>query len=99
MSVSIDDVKKYAELSRIELSKEEVVKLQGELDSILGYIDTIQKVEMPEGVSASPHLEIENVMREDGEPHEPGIFTEKMLKQAPKREGKFLKVKKILNSD
>lgn len=96
MSVSIDDVKKYAELSRIELSKEEVVKLQGELGSILGYIDTIQKVPMPEGVSASPHLEIENVMREDGEPHEPGIFTEKMLKQAPKREGKFLKVKKIL---
>lgn len=99
MSVTEDDVKKYADLSRIELSDEEVTTLQGELDAIVHYIDTIQKVPMPEGVSASPHLEIENVMREDGEPHEPGIYTEDMLNQAPEREGKHLKVKKILNND
>lgn len=96
MAVTIDEVKKLAALARIELSDEEVKKLQGEIDSILSYIDVIQKVELPEGVSVSPHLALENVMREDGEPHAPNIFTEKMLSQAPKREGRFLKVKKIL---
>ena len=96
MSVSKDDVQKLAELSRIELSDEEITKLQGELDSIVEYIDVITKVELPDGVSPSPHLELENVMREDGEPHEPGIYTEKMLGQAPKRKDDFLEVKKIL---
>lgn len=96
MAVSVDEVKKLAELARIELSDEELEKLQGELDSIVEYIDEIQKVELPEGVSPSPHLELENVMREDEDPHEAGMYTEKMLSQAPKRKDNFVEVKKIL---
>jgi aspartyl-tRNA(Asn)/glutamyl-tRNA(Gln) amidotransferase subunit C len=99
MAVSKDDVKKLAELSRIELSDEEVTKMQGEIDSILEYVDVIQKVELPDGVSPSPHLDLENVMREDGEPHEGGVYTEIMLSQAPKRNGDFLEVKKIIGGD
>ena len=64
----------------------------------MGLVDVIQKVELPDGVSPSPHLQSENVMREDGEPHEGGIYTEKMLSQAPKRKGNFLEVKKILDN-
>lgn len=37
-----------------------------------------------------------NVMREDTEPHESGIYTEKLLSAAPQREGQYIKVKKIL---
>lgn len=37
-----------------------------------------------------------NVMREDGEPHESGLYTEKLLSAAPQREGQYIKVKKIL---
>ena len=96
MSVSVDDVKKLAALARIELSDEEVEKLCGEIDSILAYVDTIREVELPEGVAPSPHLALENVMREDGEPHAPGRYTEKMLNQAPRRDGAFVKVKKVL---
>lgn len=99
MAVSKDDVKKLAGLSRIELSDEELIKLQGDIDSILDYVDVIQKVELPEGVAPSPHLQNENVMREDGEAHEPGIHTENMLGQAPKRKDNFLEVKKILGND
>lgn len=99
MAISKGDIQKLAELSRIELSGEELEKLQGDVDSILSYIDAIQQVELPEGVSVSPHLDLENVMREDGEPHEPGIFTEKMLSQAPRREGNFMQVKKILGNN
>jgi hypothetical protein len=35
-------------------------------------------------------------MREDGEPHESGIYTQKILEQAPAREKDYIKVKKIL---
>lgn len=96
MAVTKDEVKKLAELSRIALTEEETEKLRGEIDSILTYVDTIQKVELPEMPEGSVYLDIENVMRDDGEPHAPNAFTDAMLAQAPKREGRFIKVKKIL---
>lgn len=98
MDVSKDDVKKLAELSRLHLSDVEVEKMQGEFASILSYIDTIQKVDLPEVPEGSVYFDEENVMREDGEPHEPGIYTKKLLDQAPRTEGDFLKVKKILDN-
>lgn len=94
--VSSDDVRKLARLGRLALTDEEVEKLKGDMGSILAYIDTIQKVELPEHPSGSVYLDIENVMRADENPHEAGIHTEELLKQAPRREGNYLKVKKIL---
>jgi len=94
--ISADDVTKLAALSRLALSEGEVEKLQGDITSILAYVDAIQKVPLPETVVPSPHLELENVMREDGEPHAAGAYTEKLLVQAPRREGDYLKVKKII---
>lgn len=88
-----DEVKKLAHLSRLALSKGEVEKLQGEVNSILEYIDTIQKVNLPNESDTSTHLDLENVMREDNAPHESGIYTESLLAQAPQREGNFVKVK------
>lgn len=96
MAISLDEVKKLVHLSRIELSDAELETMRGEIDSILRYTETIQHVPLPGGVSTSPHLELENVMREDGAVHAPRAYTEKMLAQAPRREGRFLKVKKIL---
>lgn len=97
MSVSKDEVIKYAELSRIALSDEEITRLQKDLDAIVDYIDVIQNVDLPEGVASSPHLDVENAMRSDDEPYEGGAFTEKILNQAPQKEGEYVKVKNILD--
>jgi|CXWL01.1.fsa_nt_gi aspartyl-tRNA(Asn)/glutamyl-tRNA(Gln) amidotransferase subunit C len=94
--VSSDDVKKLALLSRLALTEEEVAKLQGEINSIVAYIDTIQKVELPEVPEGTVYLDNVNVMREDVNPHESGIHTDELLAQASRTEGKYLKVKKIL---
>lgn len=94
--ISADDLKKLARLGRVAVTDEEVEKLRHDMDSILAYIDTIQKVSLPEKPSGSAYLDIQNVMREDANPHEPGIYTEAMLSQAPRREGNYLKVKKII---
>lgn len=85
-----------AELARIALDDAEISTLQGEVESILKYVDTIQKVELPERSEPSVYLDIENVMRDDTEPHAPGAFTDALLAQAPAKDGKFFKVKKIL---
>jgi len=94
--VSNDDVRKLAELSRISLTDEEVEKLRGEIDSIISYIDVIQKVQLPETPEGTVYFESINVMREDKTPHEPGAYTDAMLSQAPRRDKNYLKVKKIL---
>ena len=94
--ISADDVKKLAGLSRLALTDEEVKQFQAEIAAIIAYVDTIQKVPIPESVTPSPHLELENIMREDSHPHETGIYTEALLSQAPRREKNYLKVKKII---
>ena len=96
MSISTDEVKKLAELSRLALSEGEVEKLRGEIDSILKYVDAIQKVELPEKPEPSVYLELENVTREDKNPHAASEFSDVLLKAMPRTEGKYLKVKKIL---
>lgn len=98
MAISIDEVKKLAALSRITLSEEELEKMRGEIDAVLGYVATICTTDISEGVAESPHLESTNVMREDALAHAPDAFTEALLSQFPRREGRFLKVKKILEN-
>jgi len=42
--ISIDEAKKLAKLSRLEFSQEELQKFTSEFDSILNYVDLINKV-------------------------------------------------------
>lgn len=94
--ISAGDVRKLARLSRLSLTDEEVEALRGEMGSIVAYIDVIQKVELPEKPKGSVYLDIENVMRADEAPHEPGLYTQELLAQAPRRKDDYLRVKKIL---
>lgn len=96
MAISKDEVKKLAELSRLELSEAEVEKMQTEIESILSYVATVQKVELKDSDDPSPHLQLVNVMREDRDAVSGGAYTDKILDQAPRREGRLVKVKKIL---
>jgi aspartyl-tRNA(Asn)/glutamyl-tRNA(Gln) amidotransferase subunit C len=96
MAVSTDDVKKLAELSRLALSEGEIEKLRTEIDSIVSYIDAVQKIPLPEGVASSPHLDITNVMRDDVVAHEGQAHSDALTAQFPDRDGDYLRVKKIL---
>lgn len=100
--ITTEDIQKLAELSRIKIAPEEQNSLCLQIESILGYIDQIKKVaqvSIVPGALESQTIEfgaLHNVMREDGEPHMPSEFTEKILSAVPDREGNYLKVKKIL---
>lgn len=96
MAISTDDIKKLAELSRLALTDAEVEKLRGEVESILSYVAAIQEIPLPEGVAVSPHLDLKNVMREDENPHETGLYTKDIVDQFPDSEDGYLRVKKIL---
>jgi aspartyl-tRNA(Asn)/glutamyl-tRNA(Gln) amidotransferase subunit C len=84
-----------AKLARIEISDSEAENLSKEFDAILGYVGEIKKVGGSE-VNLNSDLVLKNIMRPDENPHESGIYTEKILNEAPEREGEYIKVKKIL---
>lgn len=92
--MEIEDIEKLALLARIELSEEEKQKMVKEMDSILGFVDQIQKADV--NITEREAGEVRNIMREDGESHESGIYTEDILKEAPKTREGYVEVKKIL---
>lgn len=86
-----------AKLSRIGLEDVEAERLSSEFEAILKYVSEVKEIATrDEGGPKPENFPIRNVMREDGEPHESGIYTEAIMNQVPQREGDYLKVKKIL---
>lgn len=93
-----EEVKKLAGLARIEVSEEELPKFVKEFDAILAYVSQLEKLDLPKGAELElPPLR--NVMREDGEPHASGKYTEKLAEQFPAREGDALVVKQVITHE
>ena len=90
------NIRALASLARLEVSDEELARLEGELPAILSFVETVQKVAVDTQHSA-PSLR--NVMREDVNPHESGKYTEVLLAAAPAREGNRLAVKQVLSKN
>jgi len=89
-----EDIEKLAELSRMEVTPEEVDKFSKDIESILEYVGELKEIVTDEPVREAGTLR--NVMRSDGKPHEGNLYTEALLGGAPLREEKYFKVKKIL---
>lgn len=100
-----EEVKKLAGLARITVTDAELEKFTREFDAILAYVETVSTVEMLQREAlqrgqieiAKPALR--NVLREDGEPHTAGIYTEKIVEQFPKSNNDALIVKQIINHE
>ena len=95
-SITTAEIEKLAELSRISLTPEEKEKMRGEFEVILSYLASVNKISGNTEKGARSIIATENVMREDANPHETGLHTETLLSGAPRREGQYVKVKKIL---
>lgn len=91
-----NDIDKLSSLARIAVSEEEKEAFLGEIDSILSYVSHIE--EASSEVKTDVLVEQKNMLRDDSFPHETGLFTEKLLKEAPAVQDGFIRVKKILPS-
>ena len=100
-----EEVKKLAVLARIRVKDAELEKFTKEFDAILAYIGQLEKLELPQGVALRSSTALRNIMREDGLPHAPGVYTEKLAEQFPARlpapsgEGMYLEVKQIISHE
>lgn len=90
-----EDVKKLADLSRVELSDQDLQKMPAEIDSILGYVKNISEAASSTGESVIESAGTRNITRAD---NFTGEFpdTASLIKEAPQSENGYVKVKKIL---
>ena len=92
-----EKVLNLAKLARIAISDTEAESLSHEFKSILGYVGEIKDAgNKIKDVGFKNDLGVKAYLRGDGGSHESGMHTEKILEQAPAREGNYIKVKKIL---
>jgi len=97
MAISKEEIKKLADLARIEINDWEQEKLAGEMDAVLDYVGQIKSVTGTEAEDKNTKIEeLHNVMREDIEPNKSGVFTDDVVREFPNKENNYLKVKKIL---
>ena len=95
--ISLDDVRHVAKLARLSLDEPHLVKLTGQLESILGYIAQIAEVDMNHVEPMAHALPLHNVFREDV--IERSLPLEQVLANAPDTDGPFFKVPKVIGGD
>jgi len=95
--IDLKEIDKLSALSRIDMSLDEKKDIQKDLEDILGYVSEIQSVAVNSEEYSGDQVDLlHNVMREDIHTNKEGVYTEKIIKSAPKSEGGYIKVKKIL---
>ena len=98
MSITKKDIEYIAALARIKLTAAEETKMAEELGAILGYVEKLREVDTT-GVEAMAQVTgLENILRPDENPIEPGNQTEKLVGQFPHQKDNFLKVKEVFSN-
>lgn len=93
-----EDIQHLANLSRLELTDSEIEKYATQFDEILAYVDKIKEISSDEDLKIE-NTSVKNVFREDDDIQEGGIYSERILEEAPDEYENFVKVKKILKND
>jgi len=90
------EVEHIAKLARLGLTQAEIKKFQKELSSVLDYFNLLKEVQVA-GVNPTSHLVlVENVMREDEAKKTSPELANNLIKAAPDRKERHIKVKAIL---
>lgn len=96
--ITPQELENLANLSRIKLSEDEKKSLLKEFDSILNYVDQLKKVDV--SLDAEGRVgAVKNVTRSDEVESVSSDVRERLLDEAPYREGDFVAVKKIIAQD
>jgi aspartyl-tRNA(Asn)/glutamyl-tRNA(Gln) amidotransferase subunit C len=94
MSLSRQDVAKVASLARLALSADELDRMTGELQKIVGLVSQLAEVDTTTVAPLAHPLDSENVFRAD-EPR-PSLTTAEALQSAPRHDGECFLVPAVL---
>ena len=94
MSLDPATVRRIASLARIRVEEDEIPRLQSELNSILGWIEQLNEVNVDGVEPLAGGAQMALRLREDAVTD--GNYPEKVLANAPDREGDFFTVPKVI---
>ncbi|MDA1280044.1 MAG: Asp-tRNA(Asn)/Glu-tRNA(Gln) amidotransferase subunit GatC [Chloroflexi bacterium] len=88
------DVDHIAQLAYIQLTEEESEKMRVQLSDILGHFQSLASLNT-DGVEPTGHTTDSNTIMRKDEP-EPPLDQEDVLRNAPDRDGEFVRVRPVL---
>ena len=94
MSVTKNDVKYIAKLSKLEFKEDELDEYTSQLNQILEYVDKLNELDTENVEPLSHPVEGENVFREDE--LKDSVPVEVALKNAKSKTDKYFKVPKVI---
>ena len=94
MTITPEDVRRVAELARLELSAEEEQRFAGELGAILDYVAKLAELDVSEVPPTANALDVGDAFRDDEVTNVPD--PERLLANAPDRWQDFFRVPKII---
>jgi aspartyl-tRNA(Asn)/glutamyl-tRNA(Gln) amidotransferase subunit C len=94
MSVDIDTVKRIAQLARIAVSEEEARGLQGELNTILGWVEQLGELDVDDVEPMTSVVQVEMKKRQDVV-NDGGIAAD-IVANAPETEDHYFVVPKVV---
>ncbi len=97
MSVTKNDVKKIAELARLEFNETEIENYTVEMNKILDYMEKLNELNTDNVEPLSHPIENSNVFREDIE--KGSVSRESALKNAPDKTTEHFKVPKVIKQN
>lgn len=91
--ITHEEIRKLAHLARIDVTDAEVAEYAQDFESILGYVDQLNNVDISSVTSESLQV---NTTRNDELPNPEGLYVEKLLADAPDTQDGYYKMPKIL---
>ncbi len=88
------DIRYVAKLAQIALTDEEIERFGKQLGELLGHVHALTELEIESVPATAQVVESRNVMREDR--LGPSLDRERVLAQAPQRQGPFFRVPRII---
>ena len=97
MTIDRQEVKKVANLARLNITEAEEAELTTQLNSILEYFEQLSELDTTDVPPTTRAIETSNITRADE--LSPFPNKEDLLKAAPEQQGEFFRVPKIISSD
>lgn len=97
MMIDVEQVKKVANLARLQLTPEEEQQFTSQLSSILAYFEQLSELNTGDIPPTTRAIDVHNITREDRQ--EAYQQREALLQQAPEQDGDYFQVPQILSSD
>jgi aspartyl-tRNA(Asn)/glutamyl-tRNA(Gln) amidotransferase subunit C len=88
------DIRYVAKLARLALTEDEIERFGQQLGELLEHVNALKDLDIASVPATAQVVESRNVTREDSP--RPSLDRERVLAQAPQRQGPFFRVPRIL---